>query len=111
MKKRVLSKTLVKEILNESAFEPKERTPFKIVISMENPGYCELKAVELINEAQMASNAEQSEDYHNKITQAIALLALARFYRGANGAVRSKNNKTGRAGSQDQSGLPGDANS
>jgi hypothetical protein len=68
-----------------------------------------MKAVELIEEAQISARETVGDDYHTKMSQAIALLALARFFRGANGAVQSKRNKATGAGGCDKEGPSRDA--
>lgn len=62
----------------ESLFDPRTPGPMSIVVELNNPAYCEVKAIELIREAQ-----SHPVDYHEKVTQAISLLALARLQRGA----------------------------
>ena len=79
---RNLTKTLVQQLLKQSVFNPKDKTPFSVVISIASPEYCEMKAIELISEAQISVREAVGSDYHDKITQAISLLTLARFYRG-----------------------------
>lgn len=52
-----------------------------LVAGMHNPSYMEMKAVELIMEAGQAV-ATDLVSYHDKLKQAITLLALARAERG-----------------------------
>lgn len=78
-RKKKITKRQIQSLLSESAFSPSEKTPFTIVVQMENPDYAELKAIELITEARLWPGGTI---YHDKIQQAIALLALARAQRG-----------------------------
>lgn len=74
----------------ESAFDPRASGPLLPIVEQNDPYYYELRAKELIAEAQMClpttmmltPNNLQLEQYHLKITQAIGLLALARVKRG-----------------------------
>lgn len=82
MKKKI-NKRLIQSLLSESAFNPNEKTPFSIIVSMSNPDYAELKCLELIAEARSALSSGSLKTYHDKIQQAIGLLALARAQRGS----------------------------
>lgn len=83
MKKKPLTKKKIHSLLLESLFNPNEKTPFSLVIQMNSPDYCELKATELIAEARNGlTRLGSTPEYHNKMEQAIALLALARAQRG-----------------------------
>lgn len=68
----------------ESLFDPRDASPLAVVVSMNDPDYCESKAMELIAEAKITrklpANRVQADE---KIAQAISLLALARVQRGA----------------------------
>ncbi len=79
---RKINKTELKKTINESVFDPNAKTPLSVIVQMDNPQYGELRAIELINEAQVAINTGSLQTYHDKITQAIALLGLARVQRG-----------------------------
>ncbi len=86
---RVPSLTRVKQTLSESAFDPRGKTPMSVVATMNNPGYSEMKAIELIHEAtvigvegEREGSKEKMDLYHGKMSQAISLLALARLQRG-----------------------------
>jgi hypothetical protein len=81
MKSRVTKKQ-IHSLLLESVFTPSEKTPFSVVVQMDDPGYCELKATELIAEAREAHKAGYVHSYHDKMQQATSLLALARAQRG-----------------------------
>lgn len=92
------SKKSVREMLMESVFDPRDRSPLSIVVDMDDPGYAESKAIELISEAKQLAREIESppvdvanvglrEQYNEKVAQAISLLALARVQR--NGAVHS----------------------
>lgn len=78
-RKKKVTKRQIQSLLSESAFSPSEKTPFSIVVQMEDPDYAELKAVELILEARAHTG---SCYYNDRIQQAIGLLALARAQRG-----------------------------
>lgn len=82
----------------ESVFDPRDRSPLSIVVEMDDPGYSESKAIELIAEAKQLqreiaayptddSNKGLQDQYDEKVAQAISLLALARVQR--NGAVHA----------------------
>ena len=83
----------IRETLMQSVFDPRDRsTPMSILVDMEDPGYCESKAIELISEAKKLqkeiasppedfSNSNLKEQYDEKMAQAISLLALARVQR------------------------------
>jgi hypothetical protein len=79
-------------------FDPRDNSPLSIVVDMNDPGYAESKAIELISEAKQlqrelatTENDRADEDlkkqYDEKMAQAISLLALARVQR--NGAVHA----------------------
>jgi len=64
----------LKQIANQSVINPnKAEGSEKILLDVGNSTYWEIRAIELIREAQ-----EDSEKYHDKIKQAITLLLLAR---------------------------------
>lgn len=100
MKKKTIGIKSLQKCLSESAFNPKEDGPLKIICDQNDPKYCEMRAVELIREAQIAiSNLEQIDDdrwikaemkppsemlkeaYQEKIKLAMSLLAYARVLR------------------------------
>lgn len=83
MKKRKVNKRQIQGLLSESAFSPSEKNPFSIVVEMDDPNYSELKSLELIQEARVAFKGGSLKTYHDKMQQAIGLLALARAQRGA----------------------------
>lgn len=83
-----------------------------IVVKM-TPEYMEMKAVELIHEAQQAITYKQNpEEYDSRIDQAISLLALAKVKRmvSRNGAVKKARPKK-RTRSSDPKSHCGNANS
>jgi len=80
-RRRPPSKKRVRETLLESLFDPREEGPISIVQDMARPEYSELKAVELIREAQRAEADGDPVQYHARVAQAISLLALARIQR------------------------------
>jgi len=77
----------------ESVLDP--NSPLQIVIGFDRPEYLEMKAIELITEAQRITMSDDYtqykdelkknlvNDYHDKIKQAISLLSIARIQRGA----------------------------
>jgi hypothetical protein len=81
MKKRVTKKA-IHGILLESVFNPSDNSPFSTVVAMDDPNYAELKATELISEARQSFKAGSLRTYHDKLQQAVGLLALARAQRG-----------------------------
>lgn len=105
MPKPKVSRKSLLSILNEAAFDPRADGPLSIVVALNDPSYCEMKAIELITEARQVINkyavplSETFIHYHNRMTQAMGLLALARFQRGQIQAEIEN-----RAGSQDSSG-------
>lgn len=76
MRKKPGKKQLQK-LLAESAFNPDLTGPLKIIADLRNPQYCEIRAIELIQEARLSD----MDHYHDKIKQAISLLVLARAER------------------------------
>lgn len=89
------SRTDVRNSLRQSEFDPREMgTPLSVAIEEMNPGYCEMKAQELIKEARICASeaagcdkgTQSMEWYNEKITRAVSLLAYARVLR--NGAVQ-----------------------
>lgn len=67
---------------------------FSLVVSMNNSEYYELRSLELIQEAQLCAKAGKFLDYHDKIKQAISLLALARASNELpNGTAKAKAKK------------------
>lgn len=81
-RKQKVTKKAIHGILLESVFSPSEKTPFSAVVAMDDPNYAELKATELISEARESFKAGSLRTYHDKIQQAVGLLALARAQRG-----------------------------
>lgn len=89
-----ITKKKIQSVLRESDFDPRSvaRTPLTVVVSLDDPGYSEMKAVELIHEARTIQKEvvagyrrdtpESQKEYHDKVTMAISLLALARSQRG-----------------------------
>jgi hypothetical protein len=91
------SRTQLRTLLRESEFDPRQTgTPLSIAIEEMNPGYCELKSLELIKEARVTVNSILSDEderklleyYNEKIARAISLLVYARALR--NGSVQAK---------------------
>lgn len=72
----------LKKLLDESTFNPKNPGPMSVVVALNDPSYCETKAVELVMEAKKSLTGIPSLFiYHDKLIQAISLLALARAMR------------------------------
>lgn len=77
------SMTQIKKILQQSAFDPRIAGPMSVILSQNDPRYFELRAIELITEAQNclgmspAPNDVQTQQYQMRMQQAIGLLALA----------------------------------
>lgn len=79
MRKKPGQKQLQK-LLAESVFNPDSIGPLKIIADLRNAAYCEIRAIELIQEARLTPESN-NEYYHDKIKQAISLLVLARAER------------------------------
>lgn len=95
-----LTKNLIQKLLSESKFDPRNNPAMSIIIEMNNPDYLEGKAVELIYTAQQALIVapDKPEEYHNRISQAISILVLARAQRSVkNGAFKTKPQKRARS--------------
>lgn len=58
------SKTAIKKILMESAFDPRKPGPMKVIADIRNHDYYKLRAIELIHEG--------------RLIEAISVLAMAR---------------------------------
>ena len=75
--------TLIRKMLKEAAFNPKESGPMKVLADMQDPHYYEVKAIELIMEAKAIRMHQKwwrnNTRYHEALNQAIQLLALARI--------------------------------
>lgn len=52
-----------------------------IVVGLQDPAYCESKAIELISEAKLLAREGLWEQYFEKVSQAISLLALCKVQR------------------------------
>lgn len=63
-RKRKLGVKKIKQILSESAFDPNQPGPLKVITDLQNAEYYRMRAIELIREGQLKL--------------AISLLALAR---------------------------------
>lgn len=64
------SKTRIKQILRDCAFDPRRPGPLAIITEVGTRDYYECRAIELIREAQLGNHKES-------LQKAIALLALA----------------------------------
>lgn len=73
----------LQKLLTESVFNPDSIGPLKIIADLRNAGYCEIRAIELIQEARLTPFVPDGDNshYHDKIKQAISLLVLARAER------------------------------
>ena len=79
----LITYTNMKKTLLESMFNPKEAVgPIKIIMEVNDANYYVLRAVEFINEAR--NYPLDVENYNEKITKAISLLALAKLVRNNN---------------------------
>lgn len=72
-KKLQVTKTDIRKVLAESAFDPRENSPLRIVAEVGDPIYYMTRATELIRDAQV-----YPVNVEDKIGQAISLLALAK---------------------------------
>ena len=75
------SQTRLKEILRDSAFDPRSDGVNRIITetAVLNPQYAEDRAIEMIREAQLGLNSGEydGQDYLVNMRRAIGLLALA----------------------------------
>jgi hypothetical protein len=78
--------------LLESLFDPRAQSPMSIVVGLQDPGYCESKSLELISEAKQLAKMLLWDQYREKVSQAIALLALCKVQRAEvqNGPVETE---------------------
>lgn len=80
----------------EALFDPREKSPLQVVVSLNDPDYCETKAIEMISEAKLVLihaqphpieaadtevQAKLMEEYKEKIVRAMSLLALSMVQR------------------------------
>ena len=80
--KKPVNQKMIREIQKAVYFNPTEPGPMKILVEMDNPEYYELRAVEMIREAQeLRKNspltAKTLELYDEKLILAIRLIILA----------------------------------
>lgn len=75
----------IRKILNESLFNPSEKTgPLAVIIQQADPSFYETRAIEMIIEAKQSipmMTEHQKTVYADKISKAISLLALAKLIR------------------------------
>ena len=69
--------TLLREIQKIDLFNPKNPGPMKIVVDLDDPHYLELKAVELIHQAQEARKTGDYAWYDRHMSKARQCLLLA----------------------------------
>lgn len=82
------SKASIRDALLEGLFDPRDRTPMSIVVGLQDPSYCESKALELISEAKIVAGRGLWDQYQEKVAQALSLLALCKVQRSSTGADR-----------------------
>ena len=71
--------TELKKVLNQSHFNPKNTEhQLAVAVKIGTPDYWRVKAMEMIEESKVW--APGSKEYHELLTDAISLLALARTY-------------------------------
>lgn len=83
------SRASIRAALLESLFDPREKSPMSIVVGLQDPNYCESKALELISEAKLIAREVvpgSVEQYQEKLSQAIGLLALCKVQRSICGS-------------------------
>lgn len=90
--KVLIGKKAIQKILSESVFNPKDNTPFSVVVNLGDPSYAELRATECISDARFAIKNGNYQMYIDKIGQAISLLAVARALRANNTLVAKVSN-------------------
>ena len=81
MKNRI-SKTQIKKALIECVFDPRNPGPMGVITDTAKSEYLELRSIELIHEARnilSQHNLESKEMYLDRLSKAIALLALAKL--------------------------------
>lgn len=91
MPKILISKQKLKEVILESVFDPKATGPMKVIADENDPRYCEMRALEFIEEARKLIPLMQGEPtpvvlahqarYHECMKTAISLIGLARLGR------------------------------
>lgn len=74
-----MTKTQLKRILRESVMDPNKLGPSKLIFGAADAKYYELRALELVVEAQSAKCTIR--EYHDKMRTAITYLAIARAKR------------------------------
>jgi hypothetical protein len=72
------SKTEILKFLRECGFDPRNQSEMRALTIVSKPEYCEIRAMELISEAQLAGNTPH---YDQCVMKAIQLLTLARMVR------------------------------
>lgn len=72
------SLTSLKQLLVRCAFDPRKPGPMKAIVESGDRNFWELRAIELIREAQDAIEQGHNNFYHDQITRAISLLALSK---------------------------------
>lgn len=86
---KVPSRKSLRETLNESAFDPREPGPLKVIVESADANYYEQRAMEYIREARAAvapfsgsqEGTQAGDTYNDCMTNAIALLGLAKLTR------------------------------
>ncbi len=78
------SATLINKVLSEARFNPKIPGPLRVVCDHSDPHYCELRAMELIQEAKNIREHQpkwfrNNVRYHECLNTTIQLMALARI--------------------------------
>lgn len=78
--KKKVTKTLITKILRESGFDPADGGPLAVIMEIhrDNPVFLENRALEMIRESQLCTDAAT---YAEKSQKAIWLLAVARATR------------------------------
>lgn len=77
------SKTEILAFLRECGFDPRNQAEMRSLAVVTRPDFCEDRAIELINEAQLALTADKPNinHYDQCLVRAIRLLVLARMER------------------------------
>lgn len=69
--------TQMKQVLRDSAINPKNKSAYNFVIELNNPEYCMQRAAELLQDC---TSIKAGRD--NKLKEIISLLAIARIQNG-----------------------------
>lgn len=75
------SKTEILAFLRDCGFDPRNQAEMRSLAVVTRPDFCEDRAIELINEAQLSLTTDNFKHYDQCLVRAIRLLVLARMER------------------------------